>query len=155
MLKSILGIMIIFVVAPAQKRSIVDRSAPIAPTNCAYNSMIVDSVRSKLLSSDSKNDYLIAIARLGNGERTSELNRRRLYTVRQYLIARGVPSDRLIVAEGERIKGYGRVELYSRGELVENLVGERCADLPVQNCEEDFYDPALYLPRKGKRRWCR
>ena len=115
--------------------------------------MIVDSVRAKLLSG--KNDFLILIARLGDGERTSELNRRRLYTVQKYFIARGVPLGRLVVAEAERVKGYGRVEIYLRGELVDNLVGERCADRPVQICDEGFYDPALYLPRRGKTRWCR
>src|SRR5258705_2314641 len=128
MLKTVLALFVTFAAVTAQHRPSPGVSSPVAPTNCEYNSMIVDSVRSKLLRSDRRNDYVIAIARLGNGERISELNRRRLHTVRQYFIARGVPSDRLVVAQGERVNGYGRFEIYLHGELIEHLVGERCAD---------------------------
>ena len=61
--------------------------------------------------------YVIAIARLGNGERSPELNRRRLWFARDYLINRR-GWNRVVIASGERVKGLGRVELYVGGKLL-------------------------------------
>ena len=62
---------------------------------------------------------IIVIARLGDGERNRELNSRRLHNVRIYLTEFDWhrPPQTLITAEGEPLKGYGRVELYVRGVL--------------------------------------
>ncbi|MGH9930593.1 MAG: hypothetical protein ACREA9_15395 [Pyrinomonadaceae bacterium] len=86
---------------------------------------------------------IIAIARLGNGERNRELNNRRLHNVRVYLTEfdwHRAP-EILITAEGDRVMGYGRVELYVRGELFAVLEVRRNQDLLVGSCEPDDIRP--------------
>lgn len=129
-------------------------SSPIPPDNCEGNSARLDSVRNKSIAAG-ENKTTIAIARLGSGEQSRDLNRRRLYTVRAYLSAMGLPSEKLITAEGERVESYGRIEVYIDGKLVEALSVERCKDLPVGTCENDSEDRTRYqLPLSGKVRLC-
>lgn len=119
------------------------------PDNCEGNSARLDVVRNKSQEAN-KSKYTIVIARLGRGEQSQEINRRRLYTIQKYLTAMGLPSQRLITAEGERVQGYGRVELYVGGELVELLAIERNKDLPVGICDNDSEDRIRYqLPRRS------
>lgn len=59
--------------------------------------------------------YLIIIARLGAGE-PSRLNQIRLANVEEYVLRRG--SDlKYVLAQGTRVKGLGRIELYIGGRL--------------------------------------
>lgn len=86
---------------------------------------------------------IIAIARLGDGETSLARNRRRLHNVRVYLTEFGwhrQPST-VITAQGEPIKGYGRVELYVRGVLFAILQVRRNQDLLVGSCEPDDMRP--------------
>jgi hypothetical protein len=123
------------------------------PDFCEGNSLRLDVVRNKSVEAGA-GKITIAIARLGSGERSRELNRRRLYTVRAYLLAMGLPSPRLITAEGERTqRGYGRVEVYVSGELVDILAAERGKDLLVGMCDDDVEDRKRYqLPRRHNAR---
>ena len=57
------------------------------PDNCEGNSARLDALRNKAAGGGDK--VVIAIARLGVGEHSRALNRRRLFTVRQYLTAGG------------------------------------------------------------------
>lgn len=129
--------------------------APLPPDNCEGNSARLDVVRNKSrVTGEAK--VTIAVARLGSGEQSRELNRRRLYTIRAYLTAMGLPSQKLITAEGERVQGYGRIEVYIEGELIEVLSVERCKDLPVGMCDNDLEDRRRYqLPRRGNGDQCR
>jgi hypothetical protein len=61
--------------------------------------------------------YIIAIARLGDGEFSPTLARRRLGFARDYLINRR-GYEKIVTAVGERVRGYGLVELYVAGELL-------------------------------------
>lgn len=103
---------------------------------------------------------IIAIARLGDGERNRELNSRRLHNVRMYLTEFDWhrPPQTLITAEGKSLKGYGRVELYVRGVLFAVLQVKRNQDLLVGSCEPDNMRPVKaernlypYLDRKPGR----
>ena len=103
---------------------------------------------------------IIAIARLGDGERNRELNSRRLHNVRMYLTEFDWhrPPQTLITAEGEPLKGYGRVELYVRGVLFAVLQVKRNQDLLVGSCEPDKIRPVKaernlypYLDRRPGR----
>lgn len=123
--------------------------------NCETNTAMLDRALNEALFSESRDITVIAIARLGGGEMSRELNRRRLYTVRSYLRTRGLLPERLVMAEGERVSGYGRVDFYVGGQLFAALVADRCKDLPVGNCIEDFYVEPYYLPRRGRTSWCR
>ena len=62
--------------------------------------------------------YLILIARLGTGEFSRSLNQARLSTVEEYVLRRG--SDlKYVLAQGSRVKGLGRLEVYVGGKLAE------------------------------------
>jgi hypothetical protein len=70
--------------------------------------------------------YLIMIARLGTGETSSRLNHIRLAIAEEYVLRRG--SDlKYVLAEGPRVKGLGRLELYVGGRLKEVLPFKRNA----------------------------
>ena len=117
-------------------------SYKLEPTSCETNAVMLDGVPQKRFQGGTESDVLIAIARLGEREYSRELNRRRLFNVKYYLEKhRGLTPKRIVVAEGERVKGYGRVELYVGGVLFEVLIPERGKDLCVSCCEsfEDFY----------------
>jgi hypothetical protein len=60
--------------------------------------------------------YLIIIARLGAGETSSRLNKRRLFIVDEY-IKRNNSDLKYVLAEGSRVNGLGRIELYVGGQL--------------------------------------
>ena len=63
-------------------------------------------------------ETIIIIAHLGNREYSRTVNRRRLQTLRDYLeYTRGLSKDRVIVAEGERVRGLGQVDIYVGGRL--------------------------------------
>jgi hypothetical protein len=64
--------------------------------------------------------YLILIARLGSGEFSRSLNQTRLASVEQYVLRSG--SDlKYVLAQGNRVKGLGRLEIYVGGKLVETM----------------------------------
>jgi Ni/Co efflux regulator RcnB len=118
------------------------------PDNCEGNSRRLDFIRNKSQAMD-EGQVTIAIARLGKGERSPEINRRRLYTIRAYLTAMELPSRKLVTAEGERVAEYGRLEVYIGGELVDVLAVERGQDLRVGMCDDDREDRKRYqLPRR-------
>lgn len=132
----------------AQNQSVSNPLALQPPDNCEGNSARLDVVRNKSKAAG-EDKVTIAVARLGTGEQSRELIRRRLYTIRTYLIAMELPSQRLVTAEGERAQGYGRIEIYIGGELVEVLAVARGKDLPVGICDNDLEDSHRYqLPRK-------
>jgi hypothetical protein len=82
---------------------------------------------------------IIAIARLGTGERSTEFNRRRLHNLRVYLteFAWHRAPKTVITAEGDSVTGYGRIDLYVRGSLWASLAVRRNQDLIVGSCEPD------------------
>jgi hypothetical protein len=114
----------------------------LAPTNCEMNAAMLSRVPQQRFQGEAESDAVIAIARLGAREYSREINRRRLFNVKYYLEQyRGLNPKRIVVAEGERVKGYGRVELYVEGVLLEVLVAEYGKDLCVSCCgpNDDFY----------------
>jgi len=62
-------------------------------------------------------DFLIAIARLGSGDKRRGLNRIRLSAAKEWLSNAAFPINKLVLAEGERVRGNGRVEFYIGGKL--------------------------------------
>ena len=105
---------------------------------------------------------IIAIARLGNGERNRDLNHRRLYNLRTYLERfRKRASKTIITAEGERVKAPGRIEIYVGGKLFIAIELRRGEDFHVGSCNATskldtlFYDSrnrsgrGVYIPPSG------
>jgi hypothetical protein len=78
------------------------------PTNCETHIAILD-----IADQDAgQNGLIIMIGRLGDGERSRELNQHRLHSARTYLTEyRRVHSpSTIVIAEGERVSGFGRIE---------------------------------------------
>lgn len=129
----------------AQEAGVPERNVEIA-NNCESNIARLDRIHSRA----GHNGLVIVIARLGNGERSRGLNRRRLYNIRTYLNEnRGRALRTIITAEGERANDRGRLEIYVAGELVDVLGVERGEDLAVGGC--DGFDPRFYPWRDRTR----
>ncbi len=112
---------------------------PSKPQNCESDIAILDAASRRA----GENGLVIVIARLGDGERNREWNHRRLYNVRTYLTEwngrRNLKT--VITAEGERVAGYGRIELYVGDELFHVLLVHRNADLIVGSCTYEINSP--------------
>jgi hypothetical protein len=116
---------------------------------CEENSAWLDLLMQRVNGSE-KPERVFVIARLGNGEHNSRLSQRRLHNARMYLGYRLKP-DTVILAEGERANGEGRVEFYVGSELVLTSMVRRGADLCV-SCF-DGLNPKYYgCGRKDARK---
>ncbi|MDQ6785572.1 MAG: hypothetical protein M3033_01960 [Acidobacteriota bacterium] len=123
-----------FVVLKAQNNTV----EPILAT-CEENSARLDRLGNDLTSN---NELLFIIARLGKGENSRKLNRRRLYNVHFILKERWkIDANRFVIAEGERINSKGRIELYIGSKLTEILLVKQGRDICVTCCGDDdrFY----------------
>ncbi|HMG72322.1 MAG TPA: hypothetical protein VK582_02385 [Pyrinomonadaceae bacterium] len=120
------------------------------PRDCEINIIRIESLK-KLASAESNRDNaVIAVARLGDGEFAQDLNHRRLANVMTVLTGNlGMKKERVVIASGERVRGYGRVEVYVGGQLVDALLVHRGKDLCVDCCD---IDPRYYPYRKDKKR---
>jgi hypothetical protein len=108
------------------------------PTNCEINIIRMEAATKHAIEETAHGGVIIAIARLGNGERSREINRRRLHNVETYLTSyQTLAKQNVITAEGKRVKGYGRVELYLGGKLVDLFLVDFEKDLCVDCCEGD------------------
>ena len=107
------------------------------PGTCETHSARLDVIRNEVVASTGKDAVVIAIARLGDGETSRDLNRRRLYNLRVHWNDYKLPPGTLVTAEGERVKGLGRIELYVYGKLFDMLVPKPGKDLCVDCCEPD------------------
>ncbi len=79
-----------------------------------------------------KDQTIIIIARLGTGEASRKLVSGRLRQVADYL-SRRVSKERIITAEGTRVRGLGQVEFYVGGKLHSVFKVRRNRDL-VAGC---------------------
>ena len=79
--------------------------------------------------------FIVIIARLGTKEYSRKLNRERMQLLSEYLQnTRGVDAKRIVLGEGERVRGLGRVEIYLAGKLVMVFTINRNKDL-ARGCE--------------------
>lgn len=128
------------------------------PRNCEGNLALLEELAIKAsVETKEQNTVLIAIARLGDGDKRSDLSRRRLHNISVKLKNNRDDISWLITAEGERVKGFGRVEFYLQGKLVGVLITEKNRDLCVDCCGLDpryYPDKTDNAPKviKGKKR---
>jgi hypothetical protein len=119
------------------------------PVSCHSTWTMMEFAGNNLKSQSNPKGVLIIIARLGDGENWTELNRRRLFNAKETIVPGfvGVESRRIITAVGERVKGFGRVEFYVGGQMVVEILVKRNKDLPA-----DCYDDAIgkYYPLRDK-----
>lgn len=97
--------------APPETRA-VPYCSPTEPVDCEWATLYMEDAMVRAHESES---YLIVIARLGDGERSRGLNTRRVNAVRAFLGRSSRSRLKSVVAEGERAKGYGRLEIYVGG----------------------------------------
>jgi hypothetical protein len=145
----------------AQNRSApTDPASEAVPHNCEGNVFVLNAAH-VAANATGADTLIMAIARLGDGERRRELNRRRLHNVRVFLTElQKHDASKVIIAEGERVRGYGRVELYVGGRLFQVIAIKTNDDLLVSaTCEPDNIRPKWpdtnfypYLLKKPKRR---
>jgi hypothetical protein len=136
---------------PAAARQVASPAAPdkLEPTNCEINATILQQVPQERFQGEGQGDVVMAIARLGDREYSRGLNQRRLFNVRRYLEnARGLNPKRIVIAKGERVGGYGRVEIYVDGTLLDVLVAKRGKDVYV-SCSSGAEDE--YYPGRSRR----
>ncbi len=73
---------------------------------------------------------IIIIARSGTKELSRSINWRRLHNLSEYLeMTHAIPAERIITAEGNRVRGLGLVEIYIRGKLFTVFKVNRNRDL--------------------------
>ena len=154
------GVLMLLLLAPLSKAQEPPNEAkgweiPDAPLNCEMNMLYMDMLSQMVLGQTKSGGMLVAVARLGAGEKSRESNRRRLYNVREYIKDRtGVGAEKIVVAEGERVNGVGRVEFYLGGKKVGGLLLGRNKDLCLLCCEEvgPYYPHRDNLERKRRRK---
>jgi hypothetical protein len=118
------------------------------PGTCETNSSLLNAAKAELLRLEGSG-LMIVVAHLGTGERSSTLNRRRLFNVSRYLSQYiGLEPERIIVAEGKRLSSFGRIEIYVGGRLVETLFPPRGRDICVSCCGDDnnFFSKRVNRP---------
>lgn len=122
------------------------------PQHCADRQATIHVISQKT----PPDEPIIVIARLGDAETRSSLNQRRLHNVRVFWTefleepGRRKP-DTIILAEGERVKGYGHLEFYVGDKLVGVVKVARNADLTLGSC----YPPDDSYIRNGTFDRCR
>jgi len=139
----------------AQQR-VMDTTDDITPITSEFNILRLEDVARIATAELAEGRKTIIIARLGNGECSRELNQRRLYNVQTFLSRyKTISAENIVVAEGEKARGYGRVEIYVGGKLLTALTVLKNEDLMVDCCEGDtnFYPGKDRLrPSNGKRK---
>ncbi len=118
--------------AKAQNPNLVPRSLPITVDADSHETWTTEI--SYLSQSIGADEPVILIARLGNREASGSLSRRRLQVARMYLhVGRGrepqLREENIVTAEGERVRGAGRIEAYVRGKLFMVCVFKRNRNL--------------------------
>jgi hypothetical protein len=121
------------------------------PTNCENHIAMLDIAHQDA----GPTGLIIMIGRLGEGERSRELTQHRLHSARAYLTEyRAVRSpDTIVIAEGERGPGYGRIELFVGGKLHTSFAIRKNAELSVGSCEPELDDARQRELRKKLYPW--
>lgn len=122
--------------------------------NCEQYSADIHIMTSDFSELIGKSDFLVLVARLGKGETNRRFNQRRLHNIRERIIARGIDPKKFIVAEGKKVSGLGRVEVYAGGKLIEVFPVPRNRDVCVECCGPDdrFYPDRDELERKQRQK---
>jgi len=106
-------------------------------TACEDNAAKLDNL---VVMARAGSERVFVIARLGKGETSRYLIHRRLYNAKTYIHGRLKP-DGLVLAEGERVNGQGRIDFYLGSTFIMSALAARGKDLCVYCCEgiADYY----------------
>ncbi len=105
------------------------------PQLCEDRSAMVDLITQRT----PPDETITLLAHEGTSESRPNRNQRRLHNVRAYWTQFPGPEGRrkpetIILSEGERVPGYGRLEFYVRGKLVSVLSVAHNADVDFGDC---------------------
>jgi hypothetical protein len=128
---------------------------PIEPTNCETNAGNMEQIVELMKEEPNPKSNIILVARLSKQERNRDLNRRRLFNVgERYRYTLKVPTEKIVSVEGERVVGFGRVEIYWNGEMVGALVIKRNHDICIDSDADDprYYPNKKDIKAKSKRK---
>ena len=145
----------IFIAAQEQTEKVERREINNHLNNCEMNLAYQDYISNAAREQTQNGNVLIVIARLGDGETSRELMRRRIYNVREFLKLRGrLSPEKFIVAEGEPVQGYGRYEYYLGGKLFEQILFPKNGYVCHYCCEPEphFYPDKTIYERQQKRK---
>jgi hypothetical protein len=110
----------------------IDTASPQGPVGCDSASGYLDFAVMDTLKLEGA--YLIIVARLGTGEKSRRLKQHRLAMIEEYIKRRGDLNLKYVLAEGGRVRGLGRVELYVGGRLFRSMPLKKnkgyCDDYP-------------------------
>lgn len=116
---------------PSGKPIVVGGNQGVDGSNCDTTKAAFDHI-AQTAGSD---ETIIVIGRLGRGETSRELVRRRLRNLEEFIyFTRGIPKDRVVKAEGEQVDGLGQVDVYIKGKLFMVFRLKRNRDF-LTNCE--------------------
>ena len=136
----------------AQERREINNKLLNCEMDLLYQAVVFDAA----LKQTKSGGVLIVNARLGDGENSRELTRRRLYNVRKFFSegSSKLASEKVVVAEGERVKGYGRLEYYLGGELYEQILFFKNGYICHSCCgpDEKYYPGKEIYERQQKQK---
>lgn len=99
-------------------------------------------------------ERLILIAQLGAKEKRRELNTRRLFAARKFLISLGIESERIVTAAAEtseRVE-FGVIAIYINGKVLDIIFINADQDLRVRSCANLKEDQLFQMPKPKARR---
>lgn len=117
--------------APSAKPIVVGGDQGVDGWNCDTTKAAFDHIAQTAGSEET----IIVIGRLGRGESSRELVRRRLRNLEEFIyFTRGISKERVIKAEGEKVEGLEQVDVYVKGKLFIVFRLKRNRDF-LTNCE--------------------
>jgi hypothetical protein len=117
--------------AQSAKPILVGGNQGVDGSNCDTTKAAFDHIAQTVGDEES----IIVIGRLGRGELSRELIRRRLRNLQEFIyFTRGISKERVVNAEGKRVAGLGQVDVYIKGRLFMVFRMKRNKDF-LTNCE--------------------
>jgi hypothetical protein len=118
-------------------------------TNCEIDEANFSVVENAAKETPNGNGFLIVIARLGDRDKRHNLNQSRLNVTKEYLVGKlRYPANKLVMAEGEKVRGNGRVEFYINGILTHVILPKPNLSL----CTECCNPPDVIVRRKLRKK---
>lgn len=109
------------------------------PYNCDAMLAIFDNVALVASTEPNKDSFVIIVAYLGRGEKSRSYNQQRLKALEFYLTKyRGFSKERLILTEGKRRNGLGKVEFYVGGKLSDEIFLVKRGRICTSCCPAEF-----------------
>ena len=103
-----------------------------------------------IIEAKQSGERIFVIARLGSDEQHIRLNFLRYSAAREYFSIRVPNLDTIVYAEGERVKGEGRIEFYLGSKLQFVTLAPRNG-MPKLDCCPDYMPPTKRKPNRKKR----